>query len=378
MQLCSRPMVHASWVMMAMMALPSVVAAQDRASVIVMKFEEFDAEPEVVAALGESLSAGISAHADMQVKGGPEMTIKDLTLTAGCGQPDEKCMQMLRDFIDADRVVFGSVQGSGDVHLFSMKMFDFADGRFINSVADQTIEGDVDHVREVLPAVVEGFLYGDVGTLTVEVVGAESPDLIFDGAKVGLAPTTLENLPLGEHVVSVRTTAGDEKSQRIVLRYNQPANVEFVFRGGMAQTKPDKSASGRSIVPGVVSLGLGVIGVGVGAFSSLQVSGANSDNEKLRDQGFVDSDAGAFTDSDAVAAAKSADLDPAAIKKRGETFQTIQWIGYGVGAVGIGVGLVLMIRAMGGEESAATTALPFDFGIMPTADGAAASFRTSF
>lgn len=370
-----RPIFRAMCLLFGLFALPASAAAQEGAGVVIMKFERLDASDRVVQALDASLNDGIEAHPDMYVKRGGDATISDMAIAAGCAKPDEACLKTLRDFVDADRVVFGSVQASDAVHLFTMRMFDFAEGRFIAEVADQTIEGPSDRVVEILPAVVESFLYGDVGTLTVSVTGADAPDLIFDGAKIGLAPTTVENLPLGEHVVTLRTSDGAEQSQTVVLRHNAPVSLDFAFYG---QNTKKPEASGPSAVPGIVSITVGVLGVGLGVFSSLQVADAEADNQRLADDGFVDPASGAFTSADAAAQARAAGLDPTEIDDRGKLYQNLQWVGYGVGAVGIGLGVFLLSRAMGGGEKETQATLPFDFGVAPTRGGIATSLRLRF
>lgn len=361
-------------------ALPNAAFAQDGASVVILKFEKMDASDEVVRVLEASLAEGIEAHDDMHVKKGGEVTIKDLALTAGCDTAEAECMESLRDFVDADRVVFGSVQASEDVYLFSMKMFDFAEGRYVAEVTDQTVEGDVSRVKKVIPALVDNFIYGDVGVVVVEVTGADSPDIIFDGEKVGLAPTRLENLPLGEHVVSVKTADGEEDTRTVVLRADEPVTVTFAFESDTSTNtkglEPDSSGEGPSAVPGWVSIGIGVVGLAVGGFSSFQVVKASDDNAALADEGFVDPDTGGLIPGEKLAEGTDrAD----SIRTRGKTYQTLQYIGYGVGGVGVALGTVLLIRAMGGsEKDTSGAASNLDFGVAPSRDGVSATLRLRF
>lgn len=359
--------------------LPSLAWAQDGASVMILKLENTDADPAVVSSLDETLRAKVDTHEEMQFKAGGELTVKDLAITAGCASPDETCMKMLRDFVDADRMIFGGVQASGDVYLFSLKMFDFSQSRFVAEITDQTVQGDVATVTEVIPALVDGFLYGNVGVLTVDVTGADSPELLFDGEKLGLAPTTLENLPLGQHVVTLKTSGGQEQSQTVVLERGQTETISFAFEPEAAVVAGGgtEAGGGPSVVPGIVSLGLGVVGIAVGAYASLQVQDANDKNEQLGP--YVDTETGGFLSEDERDAAISAGLDPSDIEKQGKTFQTVQWVGYGVGAIGLGLGTFLLVRALGSESAPAeTAALPFDFGVVPTHRGVSASLRLRF
>lgn len=371
-----RPLACALFV--GLISFPMLASAQDGKSVVVMKFEAVDADPAVIQTVGESVVAAIEAHPEMDVKAGGDMTMKEMAVTAGCGEPDAECLAGLKDFVDADRVVFGSVRASSNEYLFTLRLFDFEQNAFIAESVEQSVVGGVDRASEVAPAIVDGLLYGDIGTLEVAIDGADEGDVLFDRISVGTAPGTLEGLALGEHEVTVRTSDGQEQSELVVLRRDETASVAFSFSAVTPPKGGEKSKDGGpSAVPGIVSIGLGVIGLGVGAFSSLQVSEANADNDRLGSDGFVDPNTGAFVSSEAVAEAKAQNLDPKDIENRGKTFQNLQWVGYGVGAVGIGVGVFLLARSMGGSDKE-TSALPFDFDVTPTRDGIAASLRTTF
>lgn len=366
------------------LAVPISAFAQDSASVVILKLERFDASDDLVDAVQRALERGIEAHGEMTVKDGGEMSIKEFALTAGCEEVNDECMKTLRDFVDADRVVFGSVQQSDDVSLFTLKMYDFAESRFVSEVTDQTVQGDISQIREVLPAVVENFLYGDVGILTVNVVGADGPELFFDGEKVGLAPTTLENLPLGEHVVSLKTADGEEQTEKVVLRAESPTTLEFQFGdavtdpGGGGSEEPVASSGGGSKVPGIVAIGVGVVGIGVGAFGAAQVSRANADYDALiANEAFVDPDSNLFVDGQQDAA-RDAGLHPEDIDRRGKTFQTIEFIGFGVGAAGVITGVILLATSGGGESDTGSAKLPVDIQVAPTRGGIAASLGFRF
>lgn len=379
-----RTLIRAMCMFIGLIVLPQTALAQEDTSVIILEFERFDADGDIVGALKRELQEGIEAHDEMNVKPGGEMTIKDLAVSAGCEEPDVACMKTLRDFLDADRVVFGSVQRSDDVYLFSMKMFDFGEGRFVTELDDQTVQGSAVKVKQVLPAVVESFLYGDVGTLVVQTSGADSPEIVFDGQKIGVAPTTLENLPLGEHVITVKTAAGEEETRTVVLRYQEPVTLNFAFGAAEAPDGAVDADGAPSAVPGWVSIGVGVVGLGVGIYASAQVQAAPRKEEEFADEFLVPAGEGHAFRSEAVAEGESSALalsDALSdIQRRGETYEVVQWVGYGVGAAGLVVGGILLVRSMSGGEVAPqeSAALPFDFQIAPTREGVAASLRLRF
>jgi len=248
----------------------------------------------------------------------------------------------------------------------------------VREVVDQTVEGNLEEVTAAMPAIVENFLYGPVGSIEILVEGAESPEVLFNGEKVGLAPTTLDNLPLGEHVVTLRTDDGEEESETVVLRHNEPETLQFTFESGLVEEEPVVASEGPSVVPGWIAVGVGVAAVGFGIFQTLQVSSIDSDFEALCAQpGNVCEGANAALGSpEAAARAKELEDD-------GSTAKTLQLVGFSVGGAAILVGSYLLYRAYSHEGAEVDTdselgLRDLDIRVGPTQGGAAASFGFDF
>lgn len=353
--------------------------AQDDASVVVLRFERFNVNDDAMKAFYSALESTINEHPDLQVKEGGEVTIQDLILTAGCEEPNPECLSGLRDIIDADQIVFGSVQQSDDVYLITIKNFDFAEGRFVREAVDQTVEGSLEEVERALPAIVENFLYGPVGSIEVLVDGAQSPEVLFNGEKMGLAPTTLENLPLGEHVVTLRTDDGEEQTETVVLRHNEPETLQFTFESGLTDTDPVASSDGApSAVPGWIVVGVGVAAVGFGIFETLQVASVDDDFDALcAEEGNVCNGSNAALGSPE-AAARATQLED-----DGSTAKTLQLVGFSVGGAALIVGSYLLYRSYSYEGAEVDTDAGLGFNDLdvrfgPTRDGAAASVGFTF
>ena len=359
----------------AAMSAAGSAAFAEEVTVALMQFETTDADPTVVEAFMSTLQQEVANEEGVKITSSGEMAIKDLALAAGCGTIDADCMKALRDFVADDRVVFGSIQGSNAGHTFTVKMYDFAAGEFLAHVSDRTLAGEPPRVVELVTPLVQNVIYGDVGELEVAISGPDSAEVLINGSPYGTAPANLTDLPLGEHTVTVIGPAGDEQTETVVLNRGSVERVAFTL-DVPAVTETSKSG-GRSAAPGIVFLGIGVAGLGLGIFSSLQVDKANADSKKLTESGFVDPVSGAFTSESAVAEAKAADLDPEKIENRGKTFQTLQYVGYGVGAVGVVTGVIFIVRAMGKEKQPAQ-ASRMNFGFAPTRGGFATSMRIDF
>ncbi|QDG54527.1 PEGA domain-containing protein [Persicimonas caeni] len=359
-------------ILLTLLALPAF--AQDGkqgdssgASVVILKFETFNADQAVMDDFYMALHEAIDGHPEMHVKPGGDVSINDLILTLGCESANAECLAGLSDFVEGDRIVYGSVERSENVYLFSLKMFDFARGEFVREVSDKTIEGNTEQIKQGVRAVIEGFLYGDVGKLEVAVNGASDAEVFFDGEKVGQGPTTLSKLPLGEHAVTVRTADGQKKSKKVMLHRGKVSKVIFDFEGAKAVEAPGAVASNNYAVPGWTAVGLGTVGLVAGVLGTTQVSSYDSEAESM-----ICGDA----------------LCPAASTERANKLQddmdsayTMSIIGYSVAAVGFAAGGYLLYETYaGGAESEQPSTDETD--IEPTvnvgADSASVGVRIGF
>jgi hypothetical protein len=366
-------------VLLTVLALPAF--AQDgksdgdnpAASVVILKFETFNAEQAVMDEFYSALHEAVEAHPQMHVKPGGDVSINDLILTLGCESASAECLAGLSDFVEGDRIVYGSVQHSEGVYLFSLKMFDFAESDFIREVTDETLEGDAAAVKQGIRPVIEGFLYGDVGTLDVAVSGASDAEILFDGEPAGRAPATLEKLPLGEHAVTVRTSDGQKQSKKVMLQRGRVSKAQFNFEseGGSVGEKPVGAKS--YIIPGWAATGIGTVGLVAGIIGSVQVSSFESEAETMVCGNSLCSGA-----STTRANKLQDDMDSA---------YTMSVVGYSVAAVGLAAGGYLLYEAYAGSGAEQASAGPdsdrdsgpqVNFGIAPNDGGASVGVRVGF
>lgn len=349
-------------------AAPSIVAAQS--NVVIMKVESSDADPAVVDALTQSLLTSVQDHPDYNDASLGEMTIGELTVTAGCSRPDEACMKQLADFIPGDALIFARVTRQEDGHTFSLRMFNFKTGEFLNSIDEAPASAE--NSLNVTPMIADWLVYGPVGELEVSVAGQDGLPVLFNGRALGEAPGVFTELPLGEHTVAVRGPDGVQ-STTVILQRDQRATASFAFDIAAPSKVASDRGEGPSAVPGIALLGVGAAGIVLGVVSSLQVDAANTDTERLMNGGYLRGD-NAFVDEAAVQRARNDGLDPQKIRSRGETFEVLQYVGYGVGAVAIGAGTYFLVRAATGRSKSETV----QFDVAPSHDGVAASITARF
>ncbi len=333
--------------------------------VVVLKFETFDTDPEVMALFYKAIQDTVRAQPELRLIDGGEVTLSELSLTLGCAEPDEACLDQARTFLKADQVIYGSVQRADAIHLFTIKMYDFESRSVIRQVEDQTVQGDMSRLAIAIPALVNGLLLGDVGALGVKVSGVDASQvqILLDGKALGSANAMrFEGLPLGEHVVTARSASGKEQTQRVILSHDQPANLNFSFVEEVARI--DSGTRSGAIVPGWISVGVGVIGLGFGAYSHFALSGLEDDARDAYPQ--------PFTSDDPSAVARDLESRQDAMNSA----YTNRNIGLSVGAAGLVLGAGLLIYGYLLDEAPSPQALQLN--LAPTPGGAAAGVAFEF
>lgn len=345
--------------------------ARSGTSTVILQFDEMNVSQGVMETFYRTLNEEINRQDEMHVVEGGEVTIEELIVTVGCDEPNPECLTGVQEYVEADRIVFGSIQRSGDAYLFSIKLFDFAEERFLREVPEQSVEGDESTVEEAIPAIVESLIYGDTGTLRITQKGVEddSARIFVDGKKMGVAPAQLENLPLGQHAVTVRTEDDREKTKLIVLRHDRNQEVEFNFGAGRAGVD---SASGSPALAYTVT-GVGVAGLVVGIVGHAQ-------NAKFseREQDLLCSGGGAVCGDGG---------DPGEVGQRAadtarkvENTALLSTVGYSVGLVGLGVGGYMLFQhySQSPESPETQRSAANNFRIRPSTRGVSVEWSVDF
>ncbi|MBI5536801.1 MAG: hypothetical protein HY898_29035 [Deltaproteobacteria bacterium] len=96
--------------------------------------------------------------------------------------------------------------------------------------------------------------------------------------------------------------------------------------------KQEPAASGGSIVPGLIVTGVGVVGIGLGSVFGLRAMSKNSDSK-------------AYCNDSNECSAQGGDL-----RDQAKSSALISTIGFGVGAAGIGVGLIMLLSSGGSAK----------------------------
>jgi hypothetical protein len=315
----------------------------------VLRFDTDGVDPAVAGDIREAVVEVIDGHREMRVTERPEVTLSEFTLTVGCDSRDPSCLSSLAPYTDASRLVFGTLTARDDLYRVDLGVFDLREGRMVYRIQNETARGDRDIARKAIPALVEGMLYGNVGTVEVKVRGGKGARVAFDGEFRGPAPTVLKNLPLGQHTVSVTTGDGATKSKVVLLTRHGQTRVLFDF-GHTNTTDPGQpSSESMSLAPGIVVGAVGLGGIALGIVSNIQLNNLDAEANAAVQQ----SSNGAYIDRSEL---QSADGDPETHVRMTRSASVRAAVGYSVGAVGFAVGTYLLYRAIDSETPTARQA----------------------
>ena len=340
-----------------LIAIGATEAAAQEDSIDILAFETFDTSEEVMKIFYDSLERGIAAHPEMKVVDGANVTLPDMLLTLGCTDGVETCLPTLSGVLPVNRIVFGSVQRSDDIYLFTIKMYNLDETAFTHVIEDQTVKGDVDRLEMVVPAIIDSMLYGPIGKMTVNISGASRAEVFFDGQKIGEAPKTFGDLPLGEHVVTVRTN-GQEESRTVVVERDQPLAIDVQFEGQIEEPGAGDGSSNPYTIPAYSALGIGAVGIVVGVLGQAQLGAQEEEAQAL------------YGGRDSVASSEQPDV----IERRNamNASYTQMMVGYSVGAAGVIGGAALLYLSMSQDSTLPSVA------IVPTRDGGVVTMTGRF
>ncbi len=338
-------------------------AAADQQGVVIVDFETFDVDEALLERFYDHVEAVLDDHDQLSKQEIGQVTMDELMLMAGCDAPHEECLTAVGDLVDGDQLLFGSIERSEDVHMFTMSLFDFQSGEFEREISDQTLQGDADWLADGMPAVVEHLLYGATATVDVQIDGASDAEVQVNGESAGTGSVTVEDVAPGE--VSVVATAGDDEQQeRFIVRHDEEKTVEFSFEEVIADI--DDPDAAPSLVPGLAVGGAGVAATVLGFVGQAQLAGADARADSLIDgRGAVDAD-------------QHSELQE--IEGELTRANTMRWIGFSAGAIGLAGGGFLLYQAFTHDADADSIASERDLRIDVGAsdEGVSAGFRLSF
>jgi hypothetical protein len=330
----------------------------------VLGLEPAAGAPETIAsAVSEALRQRVTSTSTYRLVPGRDLV--EVKLVFSCPDEAPPCMTQAAQSIGATKLIFGNVQPVGtDAYLITLKLLDAERGVVETWISEQLTKAQSAPISLRAP-VQKWFatLTGQAQPATLKVVGGVvGAGVWIDGAQAGLLGAdglTLAGIASGPHQVAV-SKSGYEKWERSVTLagttervYVELKPIDGAGAAPLPVTPPAPEAAAvplanapaggeadaaepynqGSRVAAWAILGVGLVSVGLGVYSSVKVGIINSDLDSYRR--FPCKAGGNNCTADGnfqLSALTQKELDYVSSQKSsGDTYSKLQWVGYGVG-----------------------------------------------
>ena len=341
----------------------SSAASAGDVTLSVLGLEPAAGAPENIAsAVSEALRQRVTSTSAYRLVPGRDLV--EVKLVFSCPDEAPPCMTQAAQSIGAAKIIFGNVQPVGtDAYLITLKLLDAERGVVETWISEQLTKSQSAPINLRAP-VQKWFatLTGQAQPATLKVVGGVvGAGVWIDGAQAGLLGAdglTLAGIASGPHQVAV-SKSGYEKWERSVTLASgatEKVSVELKSIEGVAMPETPTAAESAPLasapaggeadaasepynqgsrVAAWALLGVGMVSVGLGIYSSVKVGTINSDLDQYRR--FSCKSGGPDTCGPDHISYAGQPLDQQAIdyvnsqKSTGDTYSKLQWVGYGVG-----------------------------------------------
>ncbi len=353
---------------------PAVLAGDVTLSVLGL--EPAAGAPEAVAtAVTEALRQRVAGAPGYRLVPGKDLV--EVKLVFSCADEAPACMTQAAQSIGSAKIIFGNVQPVGtDAFLVTLKLLDAGRGVVESWTSEQITKAQAAPMGLRAP-VQKWFaaLTGQAQPGTIKVTGGVVGGSVWlDGAQAGLLGSdglTLAGVAAGPHQITV-SKSGYEKWERTVnLASGATEKVQVQLKAieGSAGAPPASEIAAATAAAPIESepaaatepfnqgsrigawafLGLGLVSVGLGAYSSYKVSSINSNLDKFRRYDCLGGGP-PICSADGKTSLQPLDQIPGATdyvksqQSTGDTYTKLQWVGYGVGGAMLITSGVLIYR----------------------------------
>jgi hypothetical protein len=323
--------------------LLSPAASAGDVTLSVLGLEPAAGAPEAVAtAVTEALRQRVTSSSGYRLVPGRDLV--EVKLVFSCPDEAPPCMTQAAQSIGSAKLIFGNVQPVGtDAFIVTLKILDAERGVVESWISEQITKTQAAPVGLRAPvqkwfATLTG--QAQPGTLKVTggVVGAS---VWLDGAQVGLLGVdglTLAGIAGGQHQITVSKSGYEKWERNVTLASGAaekiPVQLKPIDGAQAVPLAPDTGVEPAASVPSEnepapapepfnqgsrigawAFLGLGLVGVGLGGYSSYKVSSINSNLDRYRYK---------TLDQNELNYVKNQ-------QNTGDNYTKLQWVGYGVG-----------------------------------------------
>jgi PEGA domain len=335
---------------------PSALAGDVTLSVLGL--EPAAGAPEAVAsAVTEALRQRVTSSPGFRLVPGKDLV--EVKLVFSCPDEAPPCMTQAAQSIGSAKIIFGTVQPVGtDAFIVTLKLLDADKGVVESWISEQITKSQAAPVGLRAP-VQKWFatLTGQSQPGTIKVAGGViGASVWLDGIQAGLLGSdglTLAGIAAGPHQVTVSKTGYEKWERTVTLASGASEKIPVQLKAIRVEAAPDTSEAVKPSAPldtepvsaaepfnqgsrigAWAFLGLGLVSVGLGAYSSYKVNSINSDLDKYRRYQCPGSTAVTCSADGKtnLGALKQQEMDYVnSQKSSGDNFTKLQWVGYGVG-----------------------------------------------
>ena len=339
----------------------SPAASAGDVTLSVLGLEPAAGAPEAIASsVTEALRQRVTSSTGYRLVPGKDLV--EVKLVFSCPDEAPPCMTQAAQSIGSAKIIFGTVQPIGtDAFIVTLKLLDAERGVVESWISEQITKVQASPVGLRAP-VQKWFatLTGQAQPGTIKVTGGViGAGVWLDGAQAGLLGSdglTLAGIASGPHQITVSKTGYEKWEHNVTLASGATEKVLVQLKSIEAEGAPSAPETSTAEQPSVPAgnepapepfnqgsrigawafLGLGLVAVGIGGYSSYKVSSINSNLDKYRRYKCVGS--AALTCSADGMQNLGAITDPNAVKyindqrHTGDNFAKLQWVGYGAGA----------------------------------------------
>ena len=364
-------------------------------TVSVLGLEPAAGAPEGVAtAITEAIRQRVTSMSGFRLVPGRDLV--EVKLVFSCPDEAPPCMTQAAQSIGASKLIFGNLQPVGmDAYLVTLKLLD-ADRGVVDGWSSEQITK-----AQTAPVALRGPAQKWVAALTGQaspgnikvtggVVGA---NVWLDGAQAGVLGAdglTLAGVAGGSHEIAVSKPGYEKFERKLTLASGATEKVVVELRsidhpGDLGEAAPDASAGrvGSAELPPPTQpapngarvaawalLGVGLVGIGLGGYSSYEISVVNSNLDPYRRYpcaagGAQTCSADGKTNLGALDATSQTYVNQQ--QSTGDGYTKLQWVGYGVGGALIVTSAVFFYRGyFSHSSSTAANGRRSDWIVMPS------------
>ena len=334
---------------------PSALAGDVTLSVLGL--EPAAGAPEAVAsAVTEALRQRVTSSTGFRLVPGKDLV--EVKLVFSCPDEAPPCMTQAAQSIGSAKIIFGTVQPVGtDAFIVTLKILDADKGVVESWISEQITKSQASPLGLRAP-VQKWFatLTGQSQPGTIKIAGGViGASVWLDGSQVGLLGAdglTLAGIAAGPHQITVSKTGYEKWERNVTLASSANERIVVQLKAIQAETAPDTSDAAKPSAPveteplpaaepfnqgsrigAWATLGLGIVSVGLGGYSSYKVGSINSNLDRYRR--YPCAGGGAPTcgaDGSNKGALNQQETDYVKSQQStGDTYAKVQWVGYGVG-----------------------------------------------